>query len=397
MKRSKSPTTSSKFLPPEVWNQILSKFPAKTLLKFRCVCKYWRSIIDNPNFVQIHFQHSQFNSENNRLLVALEGMGCSGDQGYLLTVRDAQTLGIFDRIFRTHSYKYRIITSCNGLLLVAQFRYNYNQEEELRLWNPSIRKSLILPTCPFRPYSLDGLNCYLFGIAPSSKDYKVVAFKFKVDDTLGEEGKKMLLAVYTLSNRQWTVRNDPVNFTNLNIISMDGLFCNLSTAVFFRGATYWLGNNDKQRRLLTHLCSFDFDAENITCLELPFSVDEKCFFLFLFLLGESLAIFRISPITCSIWVLDQDNEKGTWTLRFSGKSSWDGFKVFNLCYVKCRKVLYCETDGGYFVCGDKTYNIASCKVEPLKISMSSHFYLETYSESLALSTGYGSRDLRSFP
>ncbi|XP_074265214.1 putative F-box only protein 9 [Silene latifolia] len=423
----KSPSSSSKlinnsefkYLPPEIWTQILSKFSAKTLLKFRCVCKYWRSVIDNPDFVHIHFQHYHINSENNasnKLLVALEGMGSSGDQGCLLTVRDAKTLGKIESIlFKIHSYRYRLIGSCNGLLLVGRSRYTrsrYTRDpEELRLWNPCIRKSLILPTCPLCPlrtYLMKDRSWCLFGFAPDSKDYKVVAFGFDncqakdieqiyylFDSARDSMDYKMNFAVFTHSNQQWTVRNDPVNvrFLNNNI----SMFRSLSTAVFFGGGAHWLGKIDQKRIAFTHLGSFDFDQENLTLLELPFTCVEEGSLRFLFLFRGSLAVFSISEVSSSIWVLEQDNQKGPWTLWFSGKSSEDSYDVFELCHYKLQKVFYCESDGGYLVCGKWAYNIASGQVQLLKRYMSSHLKLETYLESLVLSKGYGARDLRSIP
>ncbi|XP_074263778.1 putative F-box protein At5g47300 [Silene latifolia] len=403
MSSSKNPTTSSKlpYIPPEILIQIFPKLQAKTLLRFRCVCKSWRSIIDNPDFVHMHFQHSQINSENNtsnKLLVALEGMGCTGNEGCVLTVCDAQTLGKTDHILRTHSYKYRLIGSCNGLLLVKKSGSTYNQEE-LRLWNPCIRKSLILPTCPLRSY-LNDSTWYVLGFAPHTQDYKVVKFAF--DYSQYEDSGNVYIAVYTLSNQQWTVINDPLTVPILNGYNRRRLFDYVSTAVFFRGAVHWLGIIDYERNAFTHLASFDFDHEKLTFLELPFTCEES-------------GTLSISEVTSSIWMLDLDNQKRPWTLWFSGKSTQDGYKAFKLCSAniekawivslspekeakeRMTKVFYCENGGGYLVCGNKAYNIASGQVQPFKRYMSSHLKLETYSESLVLSNAYGARDLRSFP
>ncbi|XP_074265408.1 F-box/kelch-repeat protein At3g06240-like [Silene latifolia] len=374
----KNPTTSSKlayiseskYLPPELWTLILPKLPAKTLLKFRCVCKSWCSTIDEPDFVQLHFQLSLINSgNNNKLFVALE------DMGYLLTVRDAETLRNTGSIF-SKSYWFGILGSCNGLLLVG--KHDYYSYKEFRLWNPSIRKSLLLPPCP-----LDRCR-YLFGFAPDSQDFKVVAFT--IDKAF---------AIYTLSNQQWTVRNNLLNVPNLNTNNFLGLFYSLSTSVFFRGVTYCLEQN-RDSSGFSHLGCFAFDEENITFLKLPFSWDGISF-SFLFLLGESVAVFSISETTSRIWMLQQNNQREPWILWFSGKSSQDGYEVFRFCYRNCRKVFYCESDGGYFVCGKKTYNIASCQVQEVEEDISCHVKLETYMESLVLSKGYGARDLRNFP
>ncbi|XP_074265449.1 F-box/kelch-repeat protein At3g23880-like [Silene latifolia] len=208
MKSSNYPTTSSKlqciseskYVPPEIWTQILSNLPAKTLLKFRCVCKSWRFDIDNPAFAHLHYQ----NSENNKFLVTLKGLGYPENEECLLTIHDAQTLRKNWSIFiKYDSYTYRLIGSCNGLLLVERSAPQGNHKE-FRLWNPCIHKSLILPTCPLSS-SLLGCSWYLFGFAPDLKDYKVVVFG--LDDGQGEDYAKMYFAVYTLSNQQWTVSN----------------------------------------------------------------------------------------------------------------------------------------------------------------------------------------------
>ncbi|XP_074265310.1 F-box/kelch-repeat protein At3g23880-like [Silene latifolia] len=395
----------SKYLPPEVWTQILSSLPAKTLLQFRCVCKSWYSIIDNPDFIHLHFQHCKINSGNNKLLLALESFGegnkdkrrlftiheaetWEGNQeGWVLTVREAETLENTSVIFRKpDSYSYHIKSSCNGLLLVG--RYGPRFHDELKLWNPCIRKSLLLPTCPL---SLPrATRYYLLGFAPHSKDYKVVAFACESSQDTDIQPRKMHSAVYTLRDQLWTVKNPITTCIVLDLYS-------LSTAVFFRGATYWLLRNHNQSTELSHLGSFDFDKEIINLLELPFSLDETGFVRFLFLLGGSLAVFSISQVTSSIWVLEQDNEKRPWTRWFSGKSTWDAHQLFLGEKCSYQKVFYYESDGGYFVCGNMAYNIASGQVHPLKRYMSSHLKLETYSESLVLSKGYEAPDSRDFP
>ncbi|XP_074265357.1 F-box/kelch-repeat protein At3g23880-like [Silene latifolia] len=391
--------SESKYLPPEVWTLIFLSLPAKTLLKSRCVCKYWCSIIDNPNFMNMHFKLCKINSGNTtKLLVALQGLGYHGKEGCLLTIRDAETLEETDRIFsKSDLYKYYIIGSCNGLLLVGQNGF-CSIREELRLWNPSIRKSLVIPACPVCPHqsSLIDRGWYLFGLAPDTQDYKVVKFTFgfNPDEKLG----KLYAAVYTLSNQRWTNRIDPVNVSFLNTYNWYWLFNSLSTGVYFQGSAYWLGRNDKgSSGLLTHLGSFDFDTENITLSELPFSVDETGSLRFLFLLGKSLAVFSISELTSNIWVLKQKNRKETWALWFFGQSSRDGYELFNVHDGSTKKIFYCDRDSGYFVYGNKAYNIVSCQVHELNNSMRSSFKLEEYSDSLVLSKEYKARDLRDYP
>ena len=39
------------FLPPEILPNILLRLPTKSIVKFTCVCKTWRSLIRNPDFI----------------------------------------------------------------------------------------------------------------------------------------------------------------------------------------------------------------------------------------------------------------------------------------------------------------------------------------------------------
>ncbi|XP_074265388.1 F-box/kelch-repeat protein At3g23880-like [Silene latifolia] len=381
-----------KYLPSEIWTQILEKLPAKTLLKFRCVCKSWCSFIDNPDFIQTHLQFSQIpNSGNNRTSLLILGpleYRDNGWSGCLLTVLHAKTLRETGIIFgKSGLYVYRIVGSCNGLILVSRtdgspFR------KELRLWNPCICKSLVIPACPFSSSS----DCYyVFGYAPVSKHYKVIAIP---KNSALEKPGKISWAVYILGDQQWAVRNDMLNISFPNTFGLFRPFFCLPANVFMKGVAYWLGNIDEDRNGLTHLGSFDFDKEEIAFLELPSSWNEGVSFMFLFLLQESLAIFRISEVASSIWVLEQDNEKETWTQRFSGKPSPDGYQLFR--YMIGEKVFFCESDGGYLICENKSYNIASCEVREFKESKA-YLQPQLYSESLVLSRGYGARDLRFFP
>ncbi|XP_074265240.1 putative F-box only protein 10 [Silene latifolia] len=381
------------YIPPELVTQILANLPVETLVRFKCVCKLWSSIIDHPNFVSMHLKYTRVRRDKDKLLVALERYGLFGDRGCSLAVLQTDTLKKTSRIFRIKDvFGYSILGACDGLLLVQRYGPP-SFKRELRLFNPCIRKSLILPMNPLPP-GLIGRGKYIFGFARASKDYKVVAITFGDSD----EAKKMYVAVFTLSDQQWTVRDDRLNIDSSYLKSLiNGNNINRkSNTIYFQGAAYWIGNNlygdiNKRSNQSTHLVSFDFDTEKFTFSKLPFASYEEDSSRVLFLRGESLAIFSISSVSSSIRVL----ENGVWTLRFSGSSSDDGYEVFSpypFNYLK-EKVFYCESDGGRLICGKNSYNIATCQVrQPVK-SKSKYIELETYSESLVLYKGYGAKDL----
>ncbi|KAL3735758.1 hypothetical protein ACJRO7_024825 [Eucalyptus globulus] len=51
-------------LPHDVAVEILKRLPARSLLRFRCVSRSWRSTIDDPRFVALHLSHSALDASN---------------------------------------------------------------------------------------------------------------------------------------------------------------------------------------------------------------------------------------------------------------------------------------------------------------------------------------------
>jgi len=52
-------------LPQNLIIQILLRLPVKYLIRFKCVCKLWFSLISNPHFANSHFQ---LTTQTHRLL-----------------------------------------------------------------------------------------------------------------------------------------------------------------------------------------------------------------------------------------------------------------------------------------------------------------------------------------
>ncbi|XP_074265196.1 putative F-box protein At1g47790 [Silene latifolia] len=144
--------SESNYMPPELLTQILTNLPAKSLARFRCVCKYWCSIIDDPYFVSLHLKYSRLNCDKDKKLLVLKNSVSNSS----LTVLQANTLEKTGRIFKKTgaAHGYFILGRCSGLLLVVQ-RCGPLLQKKLRLWNPSIRKSLVIPKTPLPPNLLD--------------------------------------------------------------------------------------------------------------------------------------------------------------------------------------------------------------------------------------------------
>uniref|UniRef100_A0A2N9HUK4 F-box domain-containing protein n=1 Tax=Fagus sylvatica TaxID=28930 RepID=A0A2N9HUK4_FAGSY len=55
---SDNASVSYDFLPDEIVTQILIRLPIKSIITSICVCKTWKSIIQNPTFISTHLHHS---------------------------------------------------------------------------------------------------------------------------------------------------------------------------------------------------------------------------------------------------------------------------------------------------------------------------------------------------
>ncbi|CAN6688566.1 unnamed protein product [Malus baccata var. baccata] len=48
---------------------ILSTLPPKSLMRFKCVAKWWRALINDPRFVDKHLSHSLLDDQSTRVLL----------------------------------------------------------------------------------------------------------------------------------------------------------------------------------------------------------------------------------------------------------------------------------------------------------------------------------------
>ncbi|KAF9663475.1 hypothetical protein SADUNF_Sadunf17G0054400 [Salix dunnii] len=131
-------------LPQEIIVDILTYLPVKSLVKFKCVCKSWRSLISDPQFAKMHLKraYEDENINRQRLLVATDPLysvdfeaASGGDNDNTLVELpfpnavnhgDSFAVGLF-------------LGSCDGIVCIL------NEVDDVVLWNPSTRESKKLP------------------------------------------------------------------------------------------------------------------------------------------------------------------------------------------------------------------------------------------------------------
>jgi len=299
-------------LPRDLWTEILVSLPVKSLLRFQCVCKSWKSLIYTPTFISMHTQHSESADNYTHLL------HCSSysKKPYQLL----QTDGSFNE-FQELEYPcqmrggdHRFVHDCKGLILfttVIQDGLDGNRFERLTLWNPAIRMSMTLPRpridVPVPKYCIHG-----FGFDQTSNDYKVLRMVCDMYTSFPPQ-----VELYRLRTGAWET-----------ITGVDDCFqyyLSAKTQAFVNGASHWvnvvwpMGSGSPKRAVLL----FDMCDEQLRVMKLP---DHLSLGLGKTLdLGVSGGLLSLMEnakphdvnLSCNIWLMKEYGVVESWTKQFT--------------------------------------------------------------------------------
>ncbi|XP_057467686.1 F-box/kelch-repeat protein At3g23880-like [Actinidia eriantha] len=219
--------TSFPNIPEDITFEILSILPIKSLLRFSCVSKRWRSLVSSITAPKI---------KKSKILV----------QSYLesdfftfhLIGGDVKRVCSPWKKRSSHNYL-KLLGSCNGLLLLLI-------DNELFLWNPLtgfFKKGL---SCDL--LSKDGHNVVCGGLCydPSTKEYKVVIAFFKKNIHFGGE---FVVVVGSFKSQSWLIIDFPYRVSTMN----SGLIVN--------GYLHWYASycspSDKIIYFNSRICKFE--------------------------------------------------------------------------------------------------------------------------------------------
>ncbi|KAF5178080.1 F-box protein [Thalictrum thalictroides] len=259
-------------LPVEIWRDILSRVPARSLYQCcRLVCKDWYNLIKDPDFINFH--HSRINKYVSDGLIALCHTTEFVDWAQFFNLVDNPNNNTNLTALRLHFdlpsdiQSIKIVGSVNGLMCLALLpRHNI-----FFICNPVTRDVLQLPKAPgLGPYSQKYNLKYLFpatsGFAfhAATNTYKVVRtwfFRVIGGADILQGGADILqtgIEIYTLGSGVW-------RWIDVNISSM---LCDLQAShVFLHEALHWQIVDLKKSQPYTGV--IDIGDENFRTFENP--------------------------------------------------------------------------------------------------------------------------------
>ena len=195
-------------LPFELITDILCRLPVKSLMKFKCVCKPWNSLISDRKFARKHFRMSTMNPN---LILTSKNYSPPEVSHPVYPLRsifanvttDAKQIKFpLNSPSNFHHSIGGIIGSCDGILCFAA-KDSENRYIQFVLWNPATRKYNILPSLGT---SKNRATVYGFGYDRFADNYKVVAvFGYRCDSSPDYITQ---LKVHTLGTNSWRLIDD---------------------------------------------------------------------------------------------------------------------------------------------------------------------------------------------
>lgn len=168
-------------LQDEVLMDILKRLPVRSLFQFKCVSKFWKTLISDPYFKITHVNHAKNHQNSQKFLIS---QCCPKDDIYsmycfpLLLVQPVENVQKLKFPLISRPYRFAMTCSCDGWVIVI---VNDNIDGGgiiYLLWNPSTGESIVLPRAqlPEKQSSRFGL-----GYDPTSGDYKILKIHRDLD------------------------------------------------------------------------------------------------------------------------------------------------------------------------------------------------------------------------
>ncbi|XP_031116708.1 putative F-box protein At1g47790 [Ipomoea triloba] len=191
-------------IPNEIIPHILLQLPVKAVIRCQCVCKQWRSLIDDSDF------KLSYSGQRRVIILSLDSKSQdynwnSRFLGHELPFGEA-AYPLINRA--SDKYPVSSLCSCNGFVLLMA-------ERDILLWNPSTR---CLTKVLESPYPEESNLVLLGGLCYDSctRDYKAVLSIRSLIGPLDREFGNPFVISTSLNHEEWPPVQFPYNFNSAN-------------------------------------------------------------------------------------------------------------------------------------------------------------------------------------
>ncbi|KAG5001243.1 hypothetical protein JHK87_022315 [Glycine soja] len=304
--------TLSVTLPLELIREILLRSPVRSVLRFKCVCKSWLSLISDPQFSISHFDLAA--SPTHRLILRSNYYDNfnyieSIDIGSLIKTcrqhivyfpsppRDHHDDGEY---YDVHNQP-QILGSCRGLVLL----HYWGSSEELILWNPSLGVHKRFPKTYF-PYGIHDEYVYGFGFDASTDDYGLILIEFP-EFSFGETA----VFLFSFKTGSWK-RDIPVSASYNDLDDIFSVGDEFKAGSLLNGVLHWLVFS-KERKVPV-IIAFDLIQRSFS--EIPLFnhlTTENYHVCRLRVVGGCLCLMVRGCEAAEIWVMKEYKMQSSWT------------------------------------------------------------------------------------
>ncbi|PQP95881.1 F-box/kelch-repeat protein [Prunus yedoensis var. nudiflora] len=247
--------------------EILLRLPVKSLLRFMAVCKSWNCMIKSSTFITHHL----IQNEDVQLLLHDPEYGMyslykddDNDDGRASsTLREYTNLdNPYDVYDEGLGWPSKFVGTCKGLVCLAAEDIDFTT----LLWNPSIRKFVVLPKSGVTLcHEYDDLQASCgFGYDRRANDYKVLR---RVSSFRGNKFISCQYEIWSLAKGSWKTLNTAADPEESDIMLRPRRFFVSNPPAFVNGALHWT-----QARAHTgnvSLLSFDISDEVFGKIAIP--------------------------------------------------------------------------------------------------------------------------------
>ncbi|KAF3787669.1 F-box protein [Nymphaea thermarum] len=296
----------------DIYQNILSRLPAKSLLQYRTVSKQWRAMISDPQFISLHASNSCSKSSHVFASVYLKG-----SRPFLWNASAAGIRSSLESFLLQKGSD--IVGSCNGLV----FCWNYDGlSSSIMILNPTNMDYITLPDplkemslmCqePFASYSIETSVGLAFDTCMGSTgfNYQVVLVEALVPNWQAsyESPHGLKFQIYNSKTGAWSMSGE----TNSSHTLSD------ASPVYHKGVLFWLS-------IKAQILAFDVERQQSCLLELPSQIVEEkrnnspanCDDEWFGALDGGLCYLRTGNTTVNVWTATADYKEAQWVLKYS--------------------------------------------------------------------------------